>query len=121
MSTNDLTQQLSETRTSITRELFIESIEQIQKQIIHDQKCNKAFQVILPNDFTSGYVNRWVQEQLIKVLKVATNDNHKDSWIEYFIYELDFGSRYKDGCVKISGKDFKLQTASDLWDLLHLE
>jgi len=120
MNTNDLTQELSKTKMSITKELFIESIEQIQKQRIHDQKCNQAFQVILPNDFTSGYVNRWVQEQLIKVLKVATNDNYKDSLIEYFIDELDFGSLYEDVRVKISGKDFKLQTASDLWDLLNL-
>lgn len=106
---------------TMTKELFIETIGEIEKQKIHDRKCSNAFQVILPHDYTSGYDNHWIQEQLIKVLKTATNDNHKESWIEYFIWELDFGNLYEDGRVQVSGKDIKLETASDLWDLLNLE
>jgi hypothetical protein len=110
-----------ESQMSITKELFIETIGELEKQKIHDRKCSDAFQVILPHDYTSGYDNHWIQEQLIKVLKIATNDNTQHSWIEYFIWELDFGKKYEDGRVQMSGKDIKLQTASDLWDLLNLE
>ena len=112
--------QSSESRMSMTKELFIETIGELEKQKIHDRKCSDAFKVLLPHDYTSGYDNHWIQEQLIKVLKVATNDNIQQSWIEYFIWELDFGNLYREGCVKISGKDIKLQTAFDLWDLLNL-
>ena len=110
----------TDSQMSITKELFIETIGEIEKQKIHDRKCSDAFKVLLPHDYTSGYDNLFLQEQLIKILKIATNDNHKDSWIEYFIWELDFGLLCEDGRVKVSGKDFKLETASDLWDLLNL-
>ena len=106
---------------SMTKELFIETIGELEKQKIHDRKCSDAFKVLLPHDYTSGYDNHFIQEQLIKLLKIATNDTHKDSWIEYFIWELDFGKLYKEGCVQILEKDIKLKTASDLWDLLNLE
>jgi hypothetical protein len=106
---------------TISKELFIESIGAIEKQKIHDRKCSDAFRVILPHDYVSGYDNSCVVEQLIKVLKIATNDNHKDSWIDYFIWELDFGNLYKEGCVTINDKNFTLKTASDLWDLLNFE
>jgi hypothetical protein len=103
-----------------TKELFCETVNEIEKQCNHDRKCSDAFKVILPNDYTSNYDNHWLQNQLIEILQIAMNDNHKDSWIEYFIWELDFGRKWKKGMVKIKGKDFKLQNAYDLWDLLNL-
>ena len=103
-----------------TKELFVETINEIEKQHRHDSKCSEAFRVILPNDYISNYANHWLQNQLVKVLQIAMNDNHKDSWIEYYMWELDFGVKYSKGCVKIQGKDFELKTASDLWDLLNV-
>lgn len=104
-----------------SKELFIETIDAIKKQYLHDSKCSKAFQTILPNDHISSYVNHYLENQLVKILQIVMNDNPKDSWIEYFIWELDFGSKYSKGSVKIQGKNFKLKTASDLWDLLNIE
>jgi len=103
-----------------SRELFIETINEIEKQHRHDSKCSEAFRVILPNDYISNYTNHWLQNQLVKVLKLAMNDNHKDSWIEYYMWELDFGLKYSKGCVKIQENDFELKSASDLWDLLNV-
>lgn len=102
-----------------SKELFIETINEIEKQHRHDSKCNKAFRVILPNDYISNYKNDWLYDQLIKLLKIAMNDDHKHSWIEYYMWELDFGIKYTKGSVKIQNKDFELKTASDLWDLLN--
>ena len=109
-----------DSQMSIGKKLFIQTIGEIEKQKIHDQKCSDAFQVILPHDYTSGYDNSYAMGQLIWLLKKATNDIHKDSWIEYFIWELDFGRLYKKGSIQISGKDFTLKTSSHLWDLLNL-
>jgi len=103
-----------------SRNLFIETINEIEKQHRHDSKCSEAFRVILPNDYISNYANHWLQNQIVKVLQLAMNDNHKDSWIEYYMWELDFGLKYSKGCVKIKGKDFELKTASDLWELLNV-
>ena len=102
-----------------SKELFIETINEIEKQYKHDSKCSEAFRVILPNDYISNYANHWLQNQLVKILQIAMNDNHKHSWIEYYMWEIDFGLKYSKGCVKIQDKDFELKTASDLWDLLN--
>lgn len=105
---------------SFSKDLFIETINEIEKQHRHDTKCSEAFRVILPNDYISNYANHWLQNQLIKVLQLAMNDNHSHSWIEYYMWELDFGLKYSKGFVQIQKKDFELKTASDLWDLLNL-
>ena len=103
-----------------TKDLFVETIHEIEKQHNHDSKCAEAFNIIFPNDFITGYENHWLQNQLIKILQIAMKDHPKHSWIEYYMWELDFGREWKQGSVTIEGKDFKLQTAYDLWDLLNL-
>jgi|688.fasta_scaffold59901_5 hypothetical protein len=103
-----------------TKDMFIKAIHEIEKQYNHDRKCSEAFKVLLPNDYTSNYDNHWLQNQLIEILQIAMNDNHKDSWIEYYMWELDFGRKWKKDSVKVKGKNFKLQNAYDLWDLLNL-
>jgi hypothetical protein len=39
------------------RELFMECMDAIEKQYEHDRKCSDAFQIILPQDFITGYDN----------------------------------------------------------------
>lgn len=103
-----------------TRELFIECIEAIQKQYEHDKKCSDAFQVILPNDYISSYQNHWIQNQLVKLMQVAMNDEHKNSWIEYYMWELDFGKNYKAGSTtRKDGSNIDLSTHESLWDFLN--
>lgn len=103
-----------------SKELFIETMDEIKKQHIHDSKCSEAFKTILPDDYISGYNNIHLHNQLIKLLKLAMNDNHNDSWIEYYIYELDFGEKFTKGDVKIKNKDFELKTPEGLWELLNI-
>ena len=103
---------------NITKKLFIETIEELKKQVLHDRKCGDAFEVILPHDFTTGYNNSWVVNQLVKLLKVAKDDNHRDSWIEYYMWELNFGEDYKDGAVTENNKNIPLKTPEDLWNIL---
>jgi hypothetical protein len=38
--------------------------------------------------------------------------------ISYFIYELDFDEKYKDGCVTFDGKNIDISTAGKLYDYL---
>ena len=41
-----------------------------------------------------------------------------DRWISYWMYELDYGKDWHEGCATIDGKDLKLQTSRDLYDFL---
>jgi hypothetical protein len=100
----------------ITKELFIETIGTLQQQTAHDIKCSNAFEVILPDAVLAIYDNQLIINQLVKILKIATDDN--SDWIEYFIYDLDFGVNWKEGMVTFEDKDIKLQTPIDLWNLL---
>ena len=47
----------------ITKELFIETIEAIEKQHRHDAECSDAFRVILPYDYISCYENHYLSLQ----------------------------------------------------------
>jgi len=100
----------------MTKELFIESIEKLEAQFRHDQKCSEAFSFILKNDYVSGYDNGILIGQILKVIKDAVND--KDDWIDYYVYELDFGKEYRDGCVTFDGKNARLKTTNDLWNII---
>lgn len=43
----------------------------------------------------------------------------KSHWISYFIYDLDFGREYRDGCITDNnGNIVCLRTKQDLWNLL---
>ena len=55
-------------------------------------------------------------DAFINLLKECGNDTN--DWIGYFVWELDFGRDYTDGCVMINGKDVPLRTAEDLWNIL---
>jgi hypothetical protein len=95
---------------------FISAIEALQKQYEHDQKCSDAMEVIFPNDFISGYDNHWLTNKLVELLENNMNDS--EEWISYFLYELDFGKKWKPGTVTEGDKDIPLRNAEDLYDLL---
>lgn len=106
-------------KIKISKELFTESLDKIKRQMDHDYKCSEAFKIILPNDYISNYDNSMVIDQLVKLLKIYTNDDHKDSWIEYFIYELNFGEKYTEGCATHkNGKIINLSTSENLYNFL---
>lgn len=43
----------------------------------------------------------------------------KNEWIDYWVFELKFGEKYEDGCVKDKdGSVIKLKTIKDLWNLI---
>lgn len=102
---------------TLTKKYFIKIIGQLKLQDDHDRKCSDAFKVILPDDYTSGYANHILTNQLIEILKIAMTDTEND-WIGYWIYELDYGKEYTEGCVTDNGVNIPLRTASDLWDML---
>ena len=58
---------------------------------------------------------------LQKTLEKMFGDDNETAcgWIEYFVYELDFGKKYKDGMIKDGeGNYIKLATVTDLYNLL---
>lgn len=56
-------------------------------------------------------------DDVVNLLEILTND--KDSWISYWVFELDCGKKYKDGMILDKDKNpIKLKEIEDLWNLL---
>lgn len=103
----------------ISRELFIETIEAIKKQRDHDRKCADALKTIYPDAFNGNllYDNSALLDQLVKLLQVAFDDT--GTWIEYFIYELDFGAESgRLNAYRKDGSIIDLSTPGALYDFL---
>jgi hypothetical protein len=103
----------------MNKELFVNTIEQIKKQEEMDIRNSERLNEIFPNAFNANliYNNQLLKDQLLKLLKIEMNDG--DDWIEYFIYELDYGKKYREGvAVKNDGVNINLSDSGFLYDFL---
>lgn len=54
---------------------------------------------------------------IVDLLKLHFSD--KEEWIEYFMYELDYGKRYKPNMIiDENGNDISMCNSDELYDLL---
>lgn len=65
------------------------------------------------------YENHLIINQLIKILQVQLQDNNPNSWIEFFMHELDFGKK-KGECSawRDDNSVIDLSDAGKLYDYL---
>lgn len=104
----------------MTKEQFVAAIDALEKQYRHDEKCSDAIRICFADAVLCTYNNDYVTNALVAVLQDAMNDAHKHSWIEYYLYELNFGKDWKKGKVTFDGVDFPLSNAGELWDILEV-
>jgi hypothetical protein len=101
------------------KELFIEILEALDNQSKHDNDCRVAFGKILPEASGVWYNNDFVVVTLIRTLNHLVEYRDVDEFIEYFIYHLDFGRRYKQHSVLDSNKKpINIRTSAKLYDYL---
>lgn len=103
----------------MTQDLFIETILALKKQVRHDVKFSRKISKLFTDCQMIGYNNDVLIEQMVKVLAELTRD--KGDWIGYYVWELNFGDDWLEGAVMVGDKDIKLQTPTDLWNLLQME
>lgn len=51
----------------------------------------------------------------VAIVQEAVGDS---DWIPYWLWELDCGEHYDEGCVDDHGKPVKLKTIDDLYDVI---
>lgn len=96
-----------------TKAEFCTAIDNIKTMTDWEAKINHAL------DMQSGILSEWIEYYLDTVLDLSDIDPASDmNDIEYFIYDLDFGRKWKPGMVLVDYKDFPLRTTEDLWNLL---
>ena len=102
------------------KDLFIETIKKLKQQQDHDTECSELLSKIYNDAFTPNlfYDNSFLSEQLVKILQVEMQDD-KATWIEYFIYDLDFGKKKGDNSAwRKDGSVIDLSDAGKLYDFL---
>lgn len=103
-------------RIKLTKEKFIQIMDALLEQDYENNKKNEAFQVLLPETFVC-YTGDGLEPILLSILKEAFND--QGDWIGYYIYELDYGRKYEEGCATYKdGGNIDISTPSSLYDFL---
>lgn len=82
-----------------------------------DELFNKSRENI-ENDFANGASLQISHEStVVKLLKIIMND--QNDWIDYFIYELDYGREYEAGMIlDEDGKDIEISSGEKLYDYI---
>lgn len=101
------------------KKCFIGLLEALKKQMSIDNKCHDAFRMILPESSGTWYNNSVLTDAVINALVALSGDKDKDDWILYFVYDLNFGAKYKEGMVKDKdGSIINISTESKLYDFI---
>lgn len=100
----------------LTKETFIEIMEDIQKSHDYQEGLNDYFK----KHDVDGYIYQPdCLSSSLKLLHLIFAEKDINEWISYFCFELDFGRKYKDGMVTDeNGKNISLATVEDLYILL---
>lgn len=99
------------------KQTFISAVEALHNQSKKDNINAEHLKAVFPDCDLLLYDNSTLSDALIDVLRAIMDD--KDNWINYFIYELDFGA--KNDKLKAWDKDgnnIPLSTPEDLYNLL---
>ena len=102
----------------ISKNEFIHAMKGIKAQILIDLKNHQALSDIFKNTYM-GSIENVLYNTLITLLEQLTIDT-ESKWIEYFIYELDFGKEnYRLQVYDKNNKEIPLSTIEDLWNMLN--
>lgn len=100
----------------LTKEQFVAKLNFIHERNERMAEMNELFTREFEDSIFYPYFR--YEAVLVDLLKIVMNDLESD-WIDYFMYELDFGKRYVEGCItEADGTSIKLATPEDLYDLL---
>ena len=102
----------------LTRKEFTDAMTAIVDQNNEDTHISKMLGSICSD--ACFYDTKHATKGLTRLLKSAMQDSF--DWIEYWLYELDCGSKYRPSSVRdADGKPIKLKTIGDLYALLKKE
>lgn len=106
---------VEERKAMISKNQFFSALDALAKQDKEDSMISTHLQCICPESHVF-YSTKYAQQALLTLLEIAVED--EDSWISYWLYDLQCGEKYKPGSVKIYGKNTRLKTPGDLWRIL---
>ena len=98
----------------ISKEDFVDAINDVKNVTKYHEGLNSYFR----KHNADGYIFQPdCVATVLRLLHIIFSEADRDNWIEYFCYELNFGEKWTQGCVKQKdGTDIKLETPEDLYN-----
>lgn len=59
-----------------------------------------------------------IESEFTNLLCECCNDTNDNDTITYFMYDLNFGKDYYDGCITDNGNNINLSTIDKLWEYI---
>lgn len=100
----------------LSKKQFVEILKTIQEDLEYSDRINNSLSDLL--DDGGGFVKNESLNMLIKILCYLFDDSGPESDIDYFIWELDFGKKYYDGCFGYKDKNIDISSSEKLFDYL---
>ena len=103
----------------LSKEKFIRAIDHIKEHDELESNLCSALEAMSPDSYCCAFVYSKYETLTIDLIKEALGLDEEVDWIEYFIYDLEFGAKFKVGCVvEADGKAVDLSTPAALYDYL---
>lgn len=100
----------------LSKEEFVRIMNEIKKIMQADEELFDAFQKLSKDNYVM--TNRNSISLVLELLEHIMHDDEDCPDIEYFIYELDWGTKWESGAYAIDGNDVQLDTVENLYDFL---
>lgn len=97
----------------ISKEDFIEYIYELKELRHAIDTLNSAGKGAL--NFSISF---WDYEDLVINILKNIFDDKENEWIPYYLYDLDYGSKWHEMSISIDGKDVPMRDAGELYDVL---
>lgn len=100
----------------IEKKDFIQAIEEVKSVYKYQDDLNAFFK---KHGVEGSIYQPDCATTVLRILHIIFGESDIDDWISYFCIDLDFGKKYKPGCVTDeNGKDIVLETPEDLYNYL---
>lgn len=98
-----------------TKEEFCTAIDNLEEMCRQERKIFDTLQL-------SGewVLDEWISNyyELIRDMCDIEEDNSLDD-LSYYCGELDFGKKWRPGCITMDGEDIPCRNAEELWELMN--
>lgn len=101
----------------LSREKFTEMLNFMKKK---ERYIQQLIELIQKNNLEFSYspYDEYNSNIIDLLASLFENEDRAKDWIAYWVYDLNYGDKYFDGCVSHGSTDIKLKTADDLFDYL---
>lgn len=110
---------------NLTKEQFVECVDRIKKTRDKDDMLSEAIEKACNNDCYVIGLYGTEYSTMVDLLSYAMGlevGTYSGNMLEYFIYDLNFGKEYKEGCVtEIDGSPIDISTTEKLYDYIASE